>query len=161
MMGKSPLSGLLSSMQKAYSHIRSSKEKWPIWTCEEQQEDENDSKGFFLTVSRLDSEYRSDVLISVNGYFLDFLTQDEENVEFWVPYFVPIKKIEVIQTSLKTILPPLELFNIKSRYGSVKWEALSYKGAPLGKTRNLYQIPHTDDIVLMEKALSMGINLGT
>ena len=146
-----PSPGLSSSVWKAHSHLRSSKEKWPRLTCEEQQEDENDNKGFFLTVSRLDSEHRSDVLISINGHFLDFLTQAEENIEFWVPDSVPIRKIEVIQANLEINLPPLELLSIKSMYGSVKWKALSYRDAPLGKTRHLYQIPHTDDIVLMEK----------
>ena len=58
---------------------------------------------------------------------------------FWVPSYVDIRKIEVIQTSIKIGAPTLDELIITANDKTLSWEPRRGRdGQRLGVTRNLY-----------------------
>ena len=128
--------GLVQSTNLAYLALVTMKQGWPGFVCD--WERKIDRIGVPLEVSRKSTEKAMSLTLKSKNYLIGYLDSTEMSSIFWVPSYVDIRKIEVIQTSIKIAHPTLDELIITANDKTLSWEPRRGRdGQRLGATRNL------------------------
>ena len=115
------------------------KREWPGFVCDWERKIGRKHIGVPLEVSRKSTEKKVSLTIKSKNYLIGYLDSTEMSRVFWVPSYVDIREIEVIQTSI-TIDSTLDELIITAKDKTLSWEPLRGRnGQRLGVTRNLFE----------------------
>ena len=128
-----------SKLARYFSKV-TMKQEWPGFVCDWERKIGRKHIGVPLEVSRKspEPEKTASLTIKSKNYLIGYLDSTEMSRVFWVPSYVDIRKIEVIQTSIKIAHPTLDELIITAKDKTLSWKPLRRPdGQRLGATRNL------------------------